>query len=52
MQIVDKETERLIKRIESAARTAERPRLSLEECRRRYYDFTLPDRKQQVGIED
>ena len=39
MQTIDKETERLIKRIERAARTAKLQRLSQEECGWRYYDL-------------
>jgi hypothetical protein len=51
MQTIDKETERLIRRIERAARAAKLQRASQNECRRRYYELNTPRCQQEVEIE-
>jgi len=51
MQTIDKETERLIRRIERAARAAKLQRESQDECRRRCYELSMPRRQQEVEIE-
>ena len=51
METIDKETERLIKRIERAARIAKLQRLSQEECRRLYRDLETSMREQEIEIE-
>jgi hypothetical protein len=51
MQTIDKETERLIRRIERAARVAKLQRMSQDECRRRYYELNMPRRQQEFEIE-
>jgi hypothetical protein len=51
MQTNDKETERLIRRIERAARAAKLQRVSQTECRWRYYELNMPRRQQEVEIE-
>jgi hypothetical protein len=51
MQTIDKEAERLIRRIERAARAAKLQRVSQDESRRRYYELNMPMREKEVEIE-
>jgi hypothetical protein len=51
MQAIDKETEKLVKRIQAALRAAKLRRLSLEESWRRHYQLYLPMYEQEAGIE-
>ena len=51
VQTIDKETERLIRRIERRARAAKLQRLSQTECRWRYYELNMARRQQEVEIE-
>jgi hypothetical protein len=46
-----KRTEQIIKRIERATGSARLKWLSLEECRRRYYNRDTPRRQQEAEIE-
>ena len=51
MQTIDKETERLIRRIERAARAAKLQRVSQKECRWRYYELNMHRGQQEAEIE-
>ena len=51
MQTIDKETERLIGRIERRASAAKLQRASQNECRWRYYELNMARPQQEVEIE-
>ena len=51
VQTIDKETERLIGRIERRASAAKLQRASQNECRWRYYELNMARPQQEVEIE-
>jgi hypothetical protein len=51
MQGIDKETEQLLKRFQTAVRAAKLRRLSLEESQRRHYQLYPQMCEQEAGLE-